>query len=88
MRSAGYKYKLPKENQGVLIYTVDVSVTTHGEGTDVYRPQYKSWTHKAPKDDVKYDAPLKQGESSIVGGVKISVVESGEYGDVIKVSKS
>jgi hypothetical protein len=87
MRSAGYKYKLPKDNQGVLIYTVDVSVTTHGDGTDVYRAQFKT-SNKRGQEDTKYDAPLKQGESSIVGGVKISVVESGEYGDVIKVSKS
>ena len=87
MRSAGYKYKLPKDNQGVLIYTVDVSVTNHGDGTDVYRAQFKT-SNKRGQEDTKYDAPLKQGESSIVGGVKISVVESGEYGDVIKVSKS
>ena len=87
MRSAGYKYKLPKDNQGVLIYTVDVSVTSHGDGTDVYRAQNKIWNHKPPQEDVKYDAPLKQGESSIVGGVKISVVESGNFGDVIRVEK-
>lgn len=87
MRSAGYKYKLPKENQGVLVYSVDVSVTAHGEGTDVYRPQFKT-TNKRGQEDVKYDAPLKQGESAIVSGVKILVVESGEFGDVIKISKS
>ncbi len=87
MRSAGYKYKLPRENQGVLIYSVDVSITSHGEGTDVYRAQYKTSTKKG-QEDVKYDAPLKQGESAMIQGIKISVVESGDFGDVVNVSKA
>jgi hypothetical protein len=32
-------------------------------------------------------APLKQGESTINNGYKITVVESGTFGDVIKVEK-
>ena len=50
MRSAGYNYKLPKVNQGALVYTVDVSITAHGEGTDVYIPN--SFT---PNDDDRND---------------------------------
>jgi hypothetical protein len=33
-------------------------------------------------------APLKQGESTINNGYKITVVESGTFGDVIKVEKA
>jgi hypothetical protein len=32
-------------------------------------------------------APLKQGEGTINNGFKITVVESGTFGDVIKVEK-
>ena len=32
-------------------------------------------------------APLKQGESTLNNGYKITVVESGTFGDVIKVEK-
>ena len=84
MRSAGYNYKLPKNNQGALVYTVDVSKTAHGEGTDVYRPDNRPFE---PRDGRKVDAPLKKGESITVSGVKISVINSGTFGDVIKVEK-
>jgi hypothetical protein len=33
------------------------------------------------------DAPLKVGESLLTNGFKISVVEAGKYGDVVKVEK-
>jgi len=86
IRSAGYKYKLPKINQGVLVYSVDVTITSHGDGTDVYRAQFKT-TDKRGQEDLKYDAPLKKGESVLVKDVKISVIETGDFGDVVKVEK-
>jgi hypothetical protein len=33
------------------------------------------------------DAPLKSGESLSIWGYKITVVESGDFGDVVKVEK-
>lgn len=86
IRSAGYKYKLPKSSQGVLVYSVDVSITSHGDGTDVYRAQSRT-TDKRGQEDLKYDAPLKKGESAVVKSVKISVLESGDFGDVVKIEK-
>ena len=85
MRSAGYNYKLPKNAQGALVYTVDVSKTIHGQGTDVYRPVNRPFE---PVDGRKVDAALKKGETLIVSGIKISVINSGTFGDVIKVEKA
>ena len=34
------------------------------------------------------DAPLKLNESRLVGGYTIEVVESGVFGDVVKVTKN
>ena len=85
MRSAGYNYKIPKKNQGALVYTVDVSKTLHGEGTEVYRTSNRPFE---PIDGRKADAPMKKGETLTIAGVKITVVESGTFGDVIKVEKA
>jgi hypothetical protein len=85
MRAAGYRYKLPKKYEGALVYTVDVSITEHGYGTDVLRP---SRARFEPADGAKQDAALKVGESIIFEGVKISVIEAGEFGDVVKVEKA
>lgn len=85
MRAAGYRYKLPRKMEGALVYTVDTSITEHGYGTEVIRP---SRARIEPSDGAKQDAALKVGESITFEGVKISVIESGSFGDVIKVEKS
>jgi hypothetical protein len=33
-------------------------------------------------------APLKQGESTSTNGYKITIVEAGTFGDVVKIEKS
>jgi len=86
IRSAGYKYKLPKEFQGALVYTVDVSVTAHGQGTYILRGNRR--TDKVLRNDEwLIDAPLHEGESLISENLKITILESGKFGDVIKVEK-
>lgn len=84
VKAAGYRYKLPKSEQGALVYSVDVTITKHGEGTDVYTPNRS----KPSLGSSLLDATLKMGESVTVSGVKISVVETGDFGDVIKVEKA
>jgi len=84
MRSAGYKYKLPLKNQGALVYSVDLAIVKHGEGTFVYEP----FGRAKESEIMKYDAALKLGESIVVSNVKISVIETGSFGDVIKVEKA
>jgi hypothetical protein len=84
MRSAGYNYKLPKVNQGALVYTVDVSITAHGEGTDVYVPSSRAALFGGQKEN----APMRVGEEIIISNVKITLIESGDFGDVIKVESA
>ena len=82
-RSLGYEYKLPASMNGALVYTVDTKDTRHGFGIAVQRPSNRTGTIYQGGRWLA-DAALKQGEFVVVQGVKISVVASGAFGDVIK----
>lgn len=76
-----YDSKLGKDSEGVLIYKVDTAVASgSGPMRVISRP--------GSTDSMFRDAPLKLGESRTVDGYQIEVVESGSWGDVIKVSQS
>lgn len=82
IRPSGINYKLEKKSLGALVYLVDTSEPGHEDGytlmyPDSRRPKY-SWPYMP-------DAPLKLGESLTYEGVKITNVEWGEFGDVIRV---
>ena len=84
IRAAGLYYKWPKNTWGALTYVVDVSIEKHGYGMKLILPQNRS------AGTIPYrlaEAPLRIGESITYEGVKISIVESGDFGDVIKVEK-
>ena len=84
IRAAGMYYKWPKNTWGALTYVVDVTKEEHGQGMKLILPQNRS------AGTIPYrlaEAPLRKGESIIYEGVKISIVESGDFGDVIKVEK-
>jgi len=87
MRAAGFNLKLPKISEGALVYLVDISKTEHGRGINVLRPANRTGTIYARGDFALSDAPLKLGDSITSNGFKITVVESGDFGDVIKVEK-
>jgi len=87
MRAAGFNLKLPKISEGALVYLVDISKTEHGRGINVLRPANRTGTIYARGDFALSDAPLKLGDSITSNGLKITVVESGDFGDVIKVEK-
>jgi hypothetical protein len=85
IRAAGLYYKWPKNTWGALTYVVDVSINKHGLGMKLILPKNRS------PGTVPYtfaEAPLRKGESVIYEGVKISIVESGNFGDVVKVEKA
>jgi hypothetical protein len=82
LRPAGLYYKLPKQSQGALVYELDITETRHGFGMKLSLPIGRTVTSD-PFFMASY--PLKQGESTISNGYKITVVESGTFGDVIKV---
>ena len=84
IRAAGMYYKWPKNTWGALTYVVDVTKEVHGYGMKLILPQNRS------AGEIPYrlaEAPLRIGESIIYEGVKISIIESGNFGDVIEVEK-
>lgn len=87
MRSYGFNFKVPKKTNGALVYTVDTSVKKRAHGVNVIRPKSRTGSHDTDPFPL-WDAALKNGESMTVDGYKISVVESGDFGDVIKVEKA
>jgi hypothetical protein len=82
IRAAGLNYMLPKESEGALVYTVDTSKTDSEYGLKVVSGS-KSPISRQPF--ILSDAPLKKGQSVLVDGIKITNVEWGDFGDVIKV---
>ena len=84
IRAAGMYYKWPKNTWGALTYVVDVTKEIHGYGMTLILPQNRSAGTLPYK---LAEAPLRVGESVTYEGVKISIVESGNFGDVIKVEK-
>ena len=84
IRAAGMYYKWPKNTWGALTYVVDVTKEVHGQGMKLILPENRS------AGTIPYtfaEAPLRIGESVVYEGVKISIVESGTFGDVVKVEK-
>ena len=88
MRAAGFNLKLPKISEGALVYLVDIAKTEHGRGINVLRPTNRTGSIYEMRDFVLSDAPLKIGDSITANGYKISVIESGDFGDVVKVEKA
>ena len=79
-------YKLTSESIGALVYTVDVLDDRYDGGFEVIKPTNRT-TSVLEGPFIYYDAPLKLNESVTVLGYKITVVESGDFGDVVKVEK-
>lgn len=85
MRAGGLEYKLGADEQGALVYVVDT--------TDRKRFGYTyEVQHDVNAKDKMFDgrrkefwAPLDKGNSITYEGVKITNVEWGDFGDVIKV---
>jgi hypothetical protein len=80
-RSYGWDSFLSPKDQGVLVYTVD----TH---TPYKRSPMQLIVPARTLDREWYtDSALKIGETVTTNGWKITVVESGDFGDVVKVEK-
>jgi len=85
-RSTGYNYKYPKSSEGALVYTVDTTETRHSYGMYVKPPAQRA-KNRLGNGFSRGDAALKKGEYVTISGVKITVTESGDFGDVVKVEK-
>lgn len=82
VRATGLNYKLSRVEQGALVYIVDVNNQAHGFGYEVQFPDQRKWKSIRYAMDT---APFKKGESFTHKGVKVTNVEWGDFGDVIKV---
>ena len=83
-RAAGLNYKLPQSSEGALVYYVNIAEKRWGYGYKVLGVEGK----KISTDPfLLADWTLKNGESLNFKGIQIEVIESGEFGDVISVSK-
>jgi M6 family metalloprotease-like protein len=84
LRPAGLYYKLPKQSQGALIYELDLTKDSHGMGMKLLLPLGRN-VNSNPFFMASY--PLKSGDSTISNGYKITIIESGTFGDVVKVER-
>jgi hypothetical protein len=81
MRAGGFNYKLPKASEGVLIYEIDTSIPDHSKGITVISNKRGMATERL------MGATLKKKEFVVTNGFKIAVMESGAFGDVVRVEK-
>jgi M6 family metalloprotease-like protein len=90
-RSTGYNFKVPTSLNGALVYQVDQELINggagkFGQGVHLLLPTNRKTAQWA--DGFFYgDARLVQNDYIEVGGFRITNVESGEFGDVVKVEK-
>lgn len=86
-RRQGYDALFGKESEGAYVYRVDSSAKMYQPDSkvivDVIAP-----TRSKPIMSWALDASLKLGESVTSDGWKITVVETGAFGDVVKVEKT
>jgi M6 family metalloprotease-like protein len=82
-RRTGYDALLGRESEGALVYEVDTSKSGNFEDGpfQVIAPA------RVKLQMFSIDTPLKQGESVSYEGWKITNVESGSFGDVVKVER-
>lgn len=84
IRDFGVNYKLGRQSQGLLVWTVDTAETRETYGVEMVTGEDR-YLWKSPF--VYYDAPLKKGEKVTAAGFEIKVLEAGKYGDVFSVTK-
>jgi hypothetical protein len=80
-RSYGYDSFLSPRDQGVLVYTVDTRIPYKRSPMQIIAPS------RSVDREWYTDSALKLNESVTFDGWKITVVETGDFGDVVKVEK-
>lgn len=78
-KSEGYD-RIAAGNEGVLVYTVDMTLGTLKGG-------YRTVRRPGSVDPAFEDAALRSGESVTVDGVTVTVTASGKDGDTVKISR-
>jgi hypothetical protein len=89
MRVGGLNYKIPVESEGALVFVLDMNQTEHGFGIEIKLPDNRNLPSQASrKSFFMSNAAFKLSESIVIDGVKISIVESGTFGDIVKVERA
>jgi len=83
VRPYGFSFKIPKCQQGALVYVAH----QYGQGFNEKTIHVPSTTpkKKCNGQSISEKGALANGDSVSYGGVKITVVEAGDFGDVIRV---
>jgi hypothetical protein len=76
---------LSKEEEGVLVYTIDANVRTNEGAANLIFNSAK--TRRLPGGGGGLIGTLQAGESVTSSGVKVEVLSSDALGDIIRVSK-
>lgn len=90
VRNSGFNFKIPVPMLGAIVYTIDTKILDQqfvfGQGINVLCPVGRSCDYTPMLRSFPLGgAALKTGESITALGYRITVLESGEFGDVIKV---
>ena len=83
VRPYGYSFKIPKCQQGALVYVAHLYGQGYNEKT--FHIPSANQKKKCPGQSISEKGALVNGDSISYGGVKITVVEAGDFGDVIRV---
>jgi hypothetical protein len=91
-RSTGYNFKVPTSLNGAIVYQVDQELINggggkFGQGVHLLLPKNRA-TVQRTNGFLYGDARLVQGDYVEIGGIRITNIESGAFGDVIKVEKA
>lgn len=89
IRIGGLNYKIPPESEGVLVFVLDMTQTNHGFGMELKMPDGRNQQSQISKKPFfMSNAPFKLNESIVIEGIRLSIIESGTFGDVVKVEKA
>ena len=92
-RSTGYNFKVPTSLNGAIVYQVDQelinggNVGKFGQGVHLVLPKNRV-TAQRTNGFLYGDARLVQGDYVEVAGIRITNIESGAFGDVIRVERA
>lgn len=81
-RSLGYDYGLQISSSGALVYALDTTIPYHRSPVKVVFPD------RSIDRENEMDSALRKNESVTYKGWKVTVVETGIFGDVVKVEKT
>ena len=79
-KSRRHDRRLPKENEGLLVYIVDTKKPNGSGPLSIVRKENL-------QDPFLLDAPLRPGESVTVDGYKIENIETGKLWDVARITR-